>query len=541
VSSDSGDVDGDSVSDSWSEIFDKEDKQTTPGRIGAMPGSAERRKRGRIELDFDEVEEAEEAEEEEEEDGGDGDSGTGSDYQPPRRSPRAQQTALPVDRRKKPRRLRFKRRNPSVLPRHALLSKGLLEQLSSASSSSPGPSAQEGEQLQGGSDCGAGSADAAPLDPNTGGWEYRTGRSPEGKDLRLLVFVPHMDTPGRARQHQGFEVQPAWESLEEPVQDREATGGGEPELSFFEEQHDEPLVEPELALQEEAGLKEAHVALKGADEASIIADEVGECERQNDPAQQELRVPNATLPSQWHSTITSSDAVSAAAVQEAEEDDEAYLTMEMDVTLDGEVSSHPGMDADASDLLHEEVRGYDSSDSQGRCWQDFGPDQEHDLVEFTADGTFPEVIPAPSGGHGGASAEQPIDLVTQENASANSRGTADASGSSRPRRLSAQRFQATLRSPEVKPALLPRNVELPSGGGAAPRSSRRSAGRNLLNEPVPSTLPASKKSSYQLLCAECKVLQNSNDEKELTRAISFIRASVVKRKLSLPVVLTMAV
>jgi hypothetical protein len=215
--------------------------------------------------------------------------------------------------------------------------------------------------------------------------------------------------------------------------------------------------------------------------------------------------------------------------------------MEMDVTL-GEVSSHPEADLDASDLLHEEVRGYESSDSRGRSWQDFGADEEHDLVEFTADGSFPEVIPAPSGGSSGSSTGQAIDLVTE----GDHKNGLESSGSSRPRRLSAQRFNATRRSPNLDPTRPRRNVVSPSSSSAAPRagsqrSGRRFAGRELSDEPVPSTLPASKKNSYQLLCAECKVVQSSNDEKELTRAINVIRTSVAKRKLSLPSPPTMVV
>jgi hypothetical protein len=338
----------------------------------------------------------------------------------------------------------------------------------------------------------------APIDPSTGGWEYRTGLSPEGRDRRLLVFVPHTTTP-RREQHQHRAEEPR-ETL------RELEPQGALALEAEPIDHDDRM--------EDTDVQHAEMPVEAA-----IAQE-----HSHAVAPQELGVPNATLPSPLL-TSTPADAPAAAATEDA--DAEAYLTMEMDVTL-GEVASHPGVDLDTADLLHEEVRGYESSDSQGRSWQDFGQDQEHELVEFSADGAFPELIPAGND----TSAGLPMDLTVDGDS-----GEVLKRGRGRPRRLSAERFIATLgSSPNADPDHPRRNVVSPSSSSAAPRSgsqrpARKSADKALPDVPIPSTLPASKRNSYQLLCSECKILQQSSDEKELTRAVGVIAASVVKRTL----------
>lgn len=89
------------------------------------------------------------------------------------------------------------------LPAHTLLSESILSRFSDHSSSTSGSqqvpevsSGSGGDGGDGGSGDGSGDGSAeGPPDIRNGTWEYRSTLSPEGKDRRMLVFVPRTEKP----------------------------------------------------------------------------------------------------------------------------------------------------------------------------------------------------------------------------------------------------------------------------------------------------------------------------------------------------------
>jgi hypothetical protein len=184
-------------------------------------------------------------------------------------------------------------------------------------------------------------------------------------------------------------------------------------------------------------------------------------------------------------------------------------------------ASHPGVDLDAVDLLHEEMRGYESSDSQGRSWQDFGQDQEHDVTQTEMDENLTGSDLPPT-----QNATDSVSIPHLPDA-ASILGDEDApSGPSRPRRLSAQRFPTA----EASKARSKRNVVSPSGNTSTQRASKRPWPAEFFTaeEPLPPGLPARLRWSYQVLCANCKQLQSSSDADVLLRVVKHIGLCVLK-------------